>query len=142
MTTKQYLGQIERLGKMIENKLIEVEQIRSMACSISAPIDKERIVSTGSHDQMGEKIAQLVDLERETESLVDSYIRKRKHIISQIDKISVRDQYMILTYKYVQQLEFKEIYMKMNISERKMYSLYGQALKEFEKSYGSEYLQG
>lgn len=140
MTTKQYLGQIERLNRMIENKLSEIYEIKSMACNISVPTDKERVQSSGAKDRLGDAIAKLVDLERETDELVDMFIAKRKHIIEQIDQIEKKEHYLILTYKYVQCMDFKSIFLKMGISERKMYSIYGQALKEFEKLYGNEYL--
>lgn len=141
MTTKQYLGQIERLNSMIENKVIEVGQIRSMAYNISAPIDKERVQSSSSYDKIGEKVARLVDLENETDELIKSFVEKRKHIISQIDSIDRKEYYLVLTYRYVQFMDFKEIFLKMGISERNMYNYYGQALKEFEKKFGSEYLE-
>lgn len=141
MTTKQYLGQIERLNRMIENKVIEVGQIRSMACNISAPIDKERVQSSSSYDKIGEKVARLVDLENETDELIKSFVEKRKHIISQIDSIDRKEYYLVLTYRYVQFMDFKEIFLKMGISERNMYYYYGQALKEFEKKFGSEYME-
>lgn len=141
MTTKQYLGQIERLNRMIENKVIEVGQIRSMACNISAPIDKELVQSSSSYDKIGEKVARLVDLENETDELIKSFVEKRKHIISQIDSIDRKEYYLVLTYRYVQFMDFKEIFLKMGISERNMYYYYGQALKEFEKKFGSEYME-
>lgn len=141
MTTKQYLGQIERLNKMIENKMVEVAQIRAMACNISVPIDKDRVQSSSNPDKMGERVAKLVDLERETDDLVNSFVQKRKHIIEQIDSLERKEHYLVLTYKYVQFMDFKEIFLKMGISERSMYSFYGQALKEFENLYGNEYMK-
>ena len=126
---------------MIENKVIEVGQIRSMACNISAPIDKERVQSSSSYDKIGEKVARLVDLENETDELIKSFVEKRKHIISQIDSIDRKEYYLVLTYRYVQFMDFKEIFLKMGISERNMYYYYGQALKEFEKKFGSEYME-
>lgn len=141
MTTKQYLGQIERINRAIENKIMEVNQIRSMICNISAPIDKERVQSNSSYDKLGDRVAKLVDVEMEISVLIDSLIEKRRHIIEQIDKLEKKDHYLVLTYRYVQFMDFKDIFLKMGISERSMYSFYGQALKEFERMYGNEYLK-
>jgi len=141
MTTKQYLSQIERLNKTIENKIMETGQIRWMAYNISAPIEKDRVQTSHSYDKLGDRIAKLVDIESEISDLIDNLIEKRKHIIGQIDKLEKKEHYLILTYKYVQFLDFKDIFLKMGISERTMYSFYGQALKEFERLYGSEYLK-
>lgn len=141
MTTKQYLGQIERLNRMIENKMVESKQIRNMVCNISVPLDKERVQTSSNYDKLGDGVSKLVDIEKETDELVDKYVNTRRKIISQIDKMENRDFYLVLTYKFVQSLEFKDIFLKMGIAERTMYSIYGQALKEFESLYGKEYLK-
>ena len=46
MTTKEYLGQISRLNRMINNKLTEIAQLKDMAVSISAPQSGERVQTT------------------------------------------------------------------------------------------------
>jgi len=141
MTTKQYLSQVERLNKTIENKIMEANQIRSMVCNISSPMESDRVQTSHNYDKLGDRIAKLVDIETELAELIDSLIKKRQHIINQIDKMDKKEHYLILTYKYVQFMEFKEIFLKMCISERSMYSIYGQALKCFEHMYGEEYLK-
>lgn len=42
MTTKQYLNQIYRLDRMINNKLSEIYQLKSLACTISVANDGEK----------------------------------------------------------------------------------------------------
>ena len=141
MTTKQYLNQIKRLDKMIENKLDEIYRLREMSVSISTNMDKDRVQSSGSHDKLGESVAKIVDLERETNDIVSELAEKKKVIIKQIDDMTNDDYYVILTYRFVQKMEFREIFLKMKISERKMYTVYKQALKEFERLYGKYYLE-
>ena len=87
MTTKEYLNQIERLDKMITNKLSEIYQLKIMACSITVSGDSERVQTSGNHDKLGSTIAKIVDLERETDELVDSLVDKRKEILRQIDNM-------------------------------------------------------
>ena len=140
MTTKQYLNHIKRLDKMIENKLDEIYRLREMSVSISTNMDKDRVQSSGSHDKLGESVAKIVDLERETNDILSELADKKKTIINQIDGMENYDFYVILTYKFVQKLDFREIFLKMKISERKMYTVYRQALKEFERLYGKLYL--
>ena len=141
MTTKQYLKQIERLDLMIENKLSEVYNLKAMAVSISSPSNTDRVQSSGSYDKLSDKVAKLVDMEREIDELVDNYVDTRKKIISQIDAMENKNSYSILTDVYVKRIPFKEIFIRMKISERRMYSLYSIAMKEFEQLYGAEYLQ-
>lgn len=140
MTTKTYLSQIERLDKMIQNKLSEIYQLKTMACSVSVSNDGERVQNSGDKDRMGSAVARIVDLERETDSLVDSFVRKRKKIVEQIDSIEDVDYYHVLSMRYVSRDTFESIAEKTNWSIRKVFTLHGKALLEFERLYGSEYL--
>ena len=140
MTTKSYLGQIERLDRMIQNKLSEIYQLKTMACSVTVSNDGERVQNSGDKDRMGSTVAKIVDLERETDELVDSFVRKRNRIIEQIDSIENLDFYHVLSMRYVARDTFETISVKTNWSIRKIFSLHGKALLEFERMYGSEYL--
>lgn len=139
--TKQYLGQIERLDMMIQNKLSEIYQLKTMACSVTVSNSEDRIQKTSDKDKLGSTVAKIVDLEKETDELVDQFIQKRKHIIKQIDDMKNIDYYHILSMRYVSRNTFEDIAEKTSWSIRKVFSLHGEALLEFEKLYGSEYLE-
>jgi hypothetical protein len=140
MTTKQYLGQISRLDKMIQNKLAEIYQLKSMACSVSVSSDCDRVQSSHEMDRLGSTVAKIVDLEQETDKLVDDFLAKRKHIVGQIDEIKNSDYYQILSLRYVHSETFEGIANKTHWSIRKVFSLHGEALLEFERLYGRQYL--
>ena len=140
MDTKQYLEQIHRLDKQIQNKLSEIYQLKTMACSVSVSNDSERVQTSVRNDKLEKVVAKIVDMERETDSLVDTFIEKRNHIINQIDKIENTDYYHILSMRYVGNNTFEEIAKNTNWSIRKVFSLHGKALQEFERLYGNEYL--
>ena len=140
MDTKQYLSQIERLDKMIQNKLSEIYQLKTMACSVTVSNDGERVKTSSDKDILCKVVSKIVDLEKETDRLVDSFIDKRSHIISQIDGLENVDNYNVLSMRYVARNTFEEIAKKTNWSIRKVFSIHGEALKEFERLYGSEYL--
>ena len=141
MDTKQYLSQIERLDKMIQNKLSEIYQLKTMACSVTVSNEKERVQTSSDNDRLGSTVAKIVDLEKETDMLVDRFIDKRSHIISQIDGLDNIDYYHVLSMRYVARNTFEEIAKKTNWSIRKVFSIHGEALKEFERLYGSEYFE-
>lgn len=140
MTTKSYLSQIERLDRMIQNKLSEIYQLKTMACSVTVSNDGERVQNSGNKDRMGSTVAKIVDLEKETDELVDSFVEKRKRIVGQIDSMEDVDYYHVLSMRYVARDTFENIAEKTNWSIRKVFSLHGKALLEFEKLFGSEYL--
>lgn len=140
MTTKEYLNQIERLDKMITNKLSEIYQLKIMACSITVSGDSERVQTSGNQDKLGSTIAKIVDLERETDELVDSLVDKRKEILKQIDNMKNIDHYDVLHKHYVERRTFQDIADSENWSIRQVFNIHGRALQEFEKMYGDTYL--
>lgn len=140
MDTKQYLSQIERYDKMIQNKLSEIYQLKTMICGITVSNDGERVQASGNKDRLGTTVAKIVDLEKETDMMIKDFVEKRKRIISQIDNIDNVDYYNVLSLRYVSRCTFDEISSKTNWSLRKVFSMHGNALKVFENLYGSEYL--
>lgn len=141
MVTKQYLGQIERLDKMIQNKLSEIYQLKTMACSVTVSNDGERVQTSSDKDRLGSTVAKIIDLEKETDRLVDRFIDKRNHIIEQIDGIEDMNMYHVLSSRYIGKKTFDEIATEMNYSRMQINRIHGKALLEFEKLYGNEYLK-
>lgn len=140
MTTKQYLRQIERYQRMINNKLSEIYQLKALATGISVATDGDRVQSSGAKDRMASMVAKIVDLERETDDLVHKFTEKRQTIISQIDGIEDTNYYDVLFHRYVEYKTFEAIAENMNYSWRQVMRIHDDALDVFEKQYGSIYM--
>lgn len=138
MTAKAYLEQINKLNLMINNKLQEIYELRTIATRVTVSMESERVKSSPTNI-LENSIAKIVDKQWEVEKLVDELIEKRCKIIQQVDQIENQRFYSILTYKYVQCLTIKEIQGKMNLQERQVKNLHQDALCEFERLYGEEF---
>lgn len=138
MTTKQYLKQIVRLDKMIQNKIRERQRILDMGTSVTVPTDKEKIQTSGVSDLVGKAGTELAHL--------DARIRdmrlKRAKIIGQIDAMEELTYYEVLTYRYVQDMSVHEIEDQMDRSESTVYQLLREAHDAFEEIYGDSYISG
>ena len=141
MTTKDYLNQISRINRMINNKLVELAQLKELACSISAVSNEERVMTTQNFDKIGTKQAKIDEIERNIDAMVDDYIIKRDKIISQIDSMEDENVYNVLFSKYIEKKTFEVIATEMNYSWRQTIRLHGIALKRFEEKYGATYLK-
>lgn len=141
MTTKQYLNQIERLDRMIQNKLAEIYKLKTMSCSVSVSKDNDRVQTSADKDRLGSTVANIVDLEEETNALMTNFKERRNHIISQIDSMENTDYYHVLSLRYVGGNTFQSISNMTNWSMRQVFNIHGRALQEFEKLYGTEYLE-
>ena len=140
MTTKEYLGQISRLNRMINNKLTEIAQLKDMAASISAPQSGERVQTTSNFDKIGTRYAKIDEMERKIDGMVDELVDKKEKIIQQIDSMEDENTYNILFARYIEKKTFEVIATEMKYSWRQVVRLHGTALKQFEKKYGEGYL--
>ena len=140
MTTKEYLGQISRLNRMINNKLTEIAQLKDMAVSISATQSGERVQTTPNFDKIGTKYAKIDEIERKIDGMVDELVDKKENIIQQIDSMEDENTYNILFARYIEKKTFEVIATEMKYSWRQVVRLHGTALKQFEKKYGEGYL--
>ena len=140
MNTKQYLNQVRRYDRMISNKLSEIYQLKTLATSISVATDGDRVQSSGNKDRMGNTVARLVDLERETDKLIQVYTEKRQVIISQIDSMEDMNFYDVLFHRYIEGKTFEAISEDIHYSWRQVMRIHDDALEEFEKKFGSCYM--
>ena len=141
MKTQDYLKQIERLDRMIQNKLSEICQLKNIATSATMAIKEVNVKTSPDQDRMGSAIAKLIDLERETSNLIGEYIDKRERIISQIDSIENTNMYHVLSERYIMRKDLVDIASEMGYSFKQVCRIHGNALAEFERLYGSEYLK-
>lgn len=139
METKEYLQQIGRYDRLINNKLVELAQYRSMACSVSAVKNDERVQSSPSYDTMDKIVSKIEQMENEIDMLVDRYIDNKRIIISQIDSMSDEMTYQILFSRYIEQKTFEKMAIEMNYCYKQIIRRHGKALQEFEQKWGNTY---
>ena len=140
MTTKEYLNQISRLNRMINNKLSELAELKELSKSISAVSNKERVQTSMEQDKIGNVLSKIDEMEREIDKMIDSYSDKRMHIIGQIDSMKDENSYDIIFSTYIEKKTFEKIADTKNYSFRQIIRLHGIALKQFEEKYGNEYM--
>lgn len=139
MDTKQYLMQISKLDRMINNKLSEIIQYRQMIYGLQAITNEERVQTTPNFDKIGTSISKLDEMKRNVNGLVDELVNKKHLIIEQIENMDNELHYQILFSRYIEKKTFEKIATEIDYSFRQTTRLHGQALREFEKKYGNSY---
>ena len=140
MTTKEYLQQIGKLNKMINNKMIELAQMKEMAYSIKAVGTDERVMSSSDPDKTGCAYAKIEEMEEKINGMIDNYVDTKEKIINQIESIEDENLYNILFLKYIAKKRYEDIAVEIDKSWRQTIRLHGTALKKFEEKYGKQYL--
>ena len=133
MTAKEYLGQLLRYEKMINNKLSELYQLKAMASSISVAIDSERVQTSVRNDKIPNSIVRIEQKQAEINSIVSDYVNAKDNIIRDIEKLTDSNQYDVLFKRYVEHKTFEVIATDLNYSWRQIIRIHGEALREFEK---------
>ena len=134
MTTKDYLNQISRLNRMINNKLAEVSQLRELSRSISAVKNEERVMSSSDPDKIGTTYAKIDEMECNLDKMIDEYIEKKNLIIGQIDGIEDEKLKKILYLHYVEFISIDKIANILKMTRRGCQKAHGRALIKFEKN--------
>lgn len=109
MEAKEFLLQIQKLDKLIENKLVEVQQLKNFVDNISPSYSSmDRVQSTHNPHRTSDAICKYIDLDKEINQCIDKLIKVKKDVIGVIEQLD-RDEYDVLHKVYVQYLSLKEV---------------------------------
>ncbi len=126
---KDYLKQVEKLDKMIKNKILEVKQWKAIATgSVTSSNDAERVQSSGNQQKMADAVCRYVALEAEIDSAIDKLIDTKKDVINTIEKLPATE-YDVLHKVYIQYWTLEMVADDYKKSYAWATSVHGRALK-------------
>lgn len=141
MTTEEYLNSIQTYEKRIEIKTMELCRLKTMSNNVRKSNLDERVQNNAqSKDSVGDAVAKIIDLEKNVDSVVDDFIRKRNEIIKKLDGIKNIQYYQVLSLKYINNKTYKEIADLLGCSIMQINRIRQKAILEFEKMYGNDYI--
>lgn len=132
MNAKEFLKQIRKLDKLIENKLAEVQQWKDIATNTSPNMTGERVQSSGNPHKMSDAIGRYIDLEREINQDIDKLVDAKKDVISVIEQLNATE-YDVIHKIYVQYLTFDEVAYACKHSRSWATTIHGMALKHIQE---------
>lgn len=131
MNAKEFLQQVRKLDKLIENKLAEAQRWKEIANNTTVNMSGERVQSSGSHDTIANAICTYIDLDREITRCIDELIDKKKDIISVIEQLSAT-QYDLLHKLYVQNYTLQDVASMYQRDYGWATTTHGRALKHVQ----------
>jgi len=131
MDAKQFLRQLKKLDKMIENKLAEKVRWKAIATGTTAQMGGEKVQSSGSQQKMADAVCRYVDIEKEIDEQIDNLIDTRQDVISVIEKLNTTE-YDILHKMYVQYMSLYDVADIYNKSYSWATTVHGRALKNVQ----------
>lgn len=128
---KEFLKQLKKLDKLIENKLAEKEQWKSVALGTTVQLS-EKVQTSGNQQKMADAVGRYIDIESEINDCIDSLIEKKKDVISVIEQLNATE-YDILHKVYVQYLTLYDVADIYDRSYSWVTSVHGRALNNVKK---------
>lgn len=108
MNAEAYMKQVEKMDRLIANKLIEKEQWRTIATSTTVSTQGDRVQSSGSHDKLADAVIKIIEIEAEIDACIDQFIDIKRDVIGTIEHLPAVE-YDILHKVYIQYMTLHEV---------------------------------
>ena len=108
MKAMDFLRQVDKLDRLIANKLIEKERWKALAMGTSANTEGERVQSSGSKQRMQDAVCRYVSIEEEINQYIDELVGIKQNIISTIEELPT-NEYDILHKVYIQHIKLHKV---------------------------------
>jgi len=133
MTAKEFLLKIQHMNNRINNKLIRLETLKSVACNTSPHLSEDVVQRTREKSSLENIMVKVVDLSREIDNDIDAYNDYRVSVWEQLDRLYDERQKRILWLKYAERKTWNELSSILYISPRHIMRIHKQGLINLEK---------
>lgn len=130
---KHYLMQVELYDTHINNRLEELNRLKTLTTQITSNIKPVPVSGSGGKDKLGNAVAKIVDLENEINAAVDAYIDKRREVGKLLERLEDSDQIKVLHKRYFEFKPWEQIAIEMNFTYRNVCYIHGRALQAVDK---------
>ena len=133
MNAKEYLAQAIWLDKMIDNKLEQLDALKSLSMKVTSTLSEEK-VSGGNHvkSAMENAVAKVIDLEDEINIDIDRLVDLKKEILDTIQQLNDLNYQLLLEMRYISGKSWDDVALALNYNNRSVFKVHGRALKEIE----------
>lgn len=128
-----YLERIQMLDEIIPCKLIERQQWKDLAVSITAQMDGERVQASGAKSKMEQAVVACETVEGEILDAVTRLIAEKQKRVTLLERLDTPIHYKILHMKYVQYKEFVDIADELRMEYTNVTTTHGRALAQIQR---------
>ena len=133
MNAEKFLNQLYKLNNLIKSYKEEIEQLRSLATSISGNMTQERVQSSTSNDKITDIVSKIIDLEKEIQDEIKRLIDLRKEVRDVINQVEDVNERLFLRYRYILFYQWKEISDKLDCSQTQVQRIKEKAIESVEQ---------
>lgn len=131
MNTKE-LTRVWHLDKHIRDKVDKLGRLRASVGNSGVRYDTDPVQSSSGLDRMERTIAEIVDLEKEVDEMIDRYSEYKNYVIKRIDKLPNERSRDVIYDRYILFMSFSEISKQLGgIDIRWIKRIHKRALQEY-----------
>lgn len=128
MRAKDYLRQLKKLDRLIDNKIAEKSRWREIAQGVGSSFSVgDKVQTSGNQQKMADAVCHCITLEEEINAEIDKLIDKRREVVATIEELDV-DEYELLHNIYVKCMNIQDAADAMDKSYSWATTIHGRAL--------------
>lgn len=122
MTAVEYLNQVGYIDRKIKFDLMELEELRARAVSVSSPAFGERVQSTRSTEPPFVRVLERIwEKEARLNKELMELEEKREEVKAVIEQLENPDERFVLLYRYINQMKWEDIALELHFSLRSVH---------------------
>ena len=132
MTAKEYLNQARHLDALINCCLREIDYWRDLSSSVSGSNFEPHYNPNKPTEVPFVRCLEKIDtIQRDVAEKIAYLVRLKGEINTAIDALEMRDEQLVLRYRYLDDCTWEEISRMLNVSLRTVHRIHGSALQHF-----------
>ena len=135
MSSKEFLNKIRYIDMMINCKLEQVAELRSMLLPGAIRYDKDKVQTSNNADSISDTVSKIMELEEKINTDIDELVELKSVARENIERMENDVEKVILYKRYFNNESFENIAVECGYSWRHIHRLHGEALKNFDKIY-------
>lgn len=142
MQTEEYLSQLKNIDNRIKDLMKEADKWFDIATTTgSIDYSADKVQTSPKPDRIGDLVGKVVDYQERCKRLAKEKIELKHTIIEQIRSLGGEEMsYNILYGRYVENKSLNRLAVENEYSYRRIKGLHKKAIEDFEKTYGTLYL--
>ena len=133
MTAKEYLQQAYRLNELIDSDVQELERLRELAGKVGGSNFGERVqTSRNAEPSFVKYLGDIIEMEEKLQKELYELVVLKKQMLSALEKMNNRDERLLLTYRYMDNVSWEEIAGNLSVSMRTVHRIHSSALQNFQ----------
>lgn len=132
MTTKEYLAQARHLNALIDSNIKEMEYWRDLSNRIAGSNFEQRYNPNRNIEPPFIRcMEKIIELQQKINDEIDCLVDLKEEIMEAIGRLENTEEKLILKYRYFNCMTWEQICVHLNMSERTVRRVHGQALQNF-----------